>query len=164
VSRQAGPLFLCLWGLVLLGSACEHAITLRGQVEVAVEVQRQFSREAPGILVLGGGFGKGTISAQLLAVLCDAGDQPLVVPFHQEQFGCAAEGSVWFRLSRLAAADRDRLSCGTKQQDFDALVNGGRVTVPDSASQVVASTTVAIFPGKGGRCGSGEESIQAALR
>jgi len=149
--------------LALIGSACEHGITLRGQVSVAPELQRQFSRDAPGILVFGGGFGKGTISAQLLAVLCDPTDQPLIVPLHHEQYGCAAEGTAWFRITRLAPADRAGLPCGVRQQEFDALINNGRIKVPDSVNEVVASTTVTIFQGEGGSCSNGDETVAATL-
>jgi hypothetical protein len=148
------------------GGGCEHGITLRGQVSVPVEVQQQFSKDAPGILVMGGGFGGGTISAQLLAVLCEPQPQELSVPFSQSQNGCAAEGTAWFKLTRLAPADRAGLSCGIRQENFDALINTHRITVPDSfdKDKVVADASVTIFKGQGGSCSNGDETVAATLK
>ena len=78
------------------------------------------------------GFGGGTLGAQLLAVLCDPQPQVLEVPFSQSQNGCAAEGTAWFKLTKLAPADRASLSCGIRQENLDALINAHRITVPDS--------------------------------
>jgi hypothetical protein len=151
--------------IAVLGGACEHGITLRGQVTVPVEVQQQFSKDAPGIVVMGGGFGGGTLTAQLLAVLCDPQPTALIIPFSQSQHGCAAEGTAWFTLTRLAPADRATLTCGIQQENFNALVNGGRVTVPDSFDRVkaVAEATVTVFKGEGGSCHDGDESVSTTL-
>jgi hypothetical protein len=151
--------------IALSTAACEHGITLRGQIAVPVEVQQQFSKEAPGIVVMGGGFGGGTISAQLLGVLCEPQATPLVIPFAQSQNGCAAEGTAWFKLTRLAAADRADLACGVRQENFAALVNAGRVTVPDSfdKDKAVAEASTVIFKGEDGACHDGDEQISLTL-
>jgi hypothetical protein len=151
--------------IAVLGVACEHGIVLRGQVNVPLEVQRAFSKESPGIVVMGGGFGGGTISAQLLAVLCEPTAAPLAIPFLQEQMGCAAEGTAWFKVTRLADRDRQSLACGIRQENFDALINGRRITVPDSfdKNKVVADAAVTIFRGKGGSCRNGDETISATV-
>jgi hypothetical protein len=159
------PVGLALgFALALLAGACEHGIILRGQVQVDAELQRRFSKDAPGILVVGGGFGKGTLDAQLLAVLCDPGDQPLTAPFHIEQLGCARPGTAWFRLTRLHPADRAQLTCGVQQQGFDLLINTGRVTVPDSIADVVATTNVPIFADKDGACENADQTITATMK
>jgi hypothetical protein len=148
--------------LALAAGACEHVVTLRGQAVVPVDLQRQFTRDAPGLLLFGGGAGQVSLGADLVAVLCEPGDQPLSVPFQNESFDCAHEGTVWFRLTRMVPAEKEAVSCGIKQQNFDALVNNGRLTRA-SSENVVASASATVFAGKGGACRSGEETIHVTL-
>lgn len=147
-------------------AGCEHGISLRGQVQIPGDVQAQFSKDAPGLVVFGGGFGNGTLSAQLLAVLCDPTPQPLAIPVALEQRGCAAEGTAWFKVTKLAPGDRAGLTCGVHQEDFDALVNSHRISVPASFDKdhVVAQTTVTIFKGGSGVCRNGVDTIDATVK
>jgi hypothetical protein len=148
--------------LALAGAGCEHVVTLRGQAVVPVDLQRQFTRDAPGLLLFGGGAGQVSLGADLVAVLCEPSDQPLAVPFRKESFDCAHEGTVWFRLTRMLPAEKDAVPCGIKQQNFDALVNNGRLTRA-SSENVVASASATVFAGKSGSCRSGEEALEVTL-
>lgn len=163
--RRRGFLVLLTAAAVAGCAGCEHGITVRGRVNIPLEVQRQFSREAPGIVVMDGGSPGATVYTELLAVLCDVGSDVLAVPFFQDNYGCAKEGTLSFWVTRLAPVDRASLTCGIGQQNFSSLIGHGKITIPDSfhPDETVASAKVTIFKGKGGVCRDGEENVDATV-
>ena len=167
IRRRGGLLVLLTATAAVLGCAgCEHGIILRGKVNIPLEVQRQFSKDGPGIVVIGGGSPGASVYQELLYVLCDPGSDVLSVPFYQDHYGCAKEGTMSFWVTRLAPVDRASLACGTGgQQNFAYLVGNGKITVPDSfdTGKTVASAKVTIFKGKGGMCRDGEETVEATV-
>jgi hypothetical protein len=166
VSLRGRAVIALMTAAVLVAAGCEHGITVSGKVRIPLEVQREFSKDAPGIVVMGGGSSGSNVTAQLLAVLCDPASAELAVPFYQDQYGCASEGTLWFWVTRVAPMDRASLTCGVHQEDFGAVIGHGKVTVPDSfdKDKTVAAANVTIFKGKGkAPCRSGEENIDVAV-
>jgi hypothetical protein len=163
-----GRAVVALMTAAVLGAAgCEHGITIRGTVRIPLEVQREFSKDAPGIVVMGEGTTGVNINDQLLAVLCDPAATELAIPFFQDQHGCAYEGTVWFWITRLAPVDRKSLACGVHQEDFGAVLGHDKVTAPDSfdINKTVASASVTIFAGQDrAPCRSGEENIDVTVK
>jgi hypothetical protein len=121
-------------------SACDPIVVLRGSVTVPPALQRGFSSEHRGRLVVvarheGGGF------PQLSwATLCEPSDTALVVPFHFQKVGCAQETRVEARLERVPESDPSELpACGS---------NGQSVRTREDA--LVASVAKTVLAGKTG--------------
>jgi hypothetical protein len=166
IQRQTWVWALLTAAAVMGCAGCEHGITVRGRVNIPLEVQRQFSKDAPGIVVMVGGSSGADVHAELLAVLCDPGSDVLAVPFEQSHYGCVVEGPLNFWVTRLAPVDRNSVACGTNEQSFDYLINTGKITIPDSfdKDKAVASAKVTIFKGQSrGVCRSGEDMVEATV-
>jgi hypothetical protein len=161
VSRTAAGAFALAAGLA--GAGCEYEVTLRAQALVPVELQREFSTEAPGLLVLFGKAGTAPLGIHQLAVLCEPGDQPLEAGFFHQTHSCAEEGQVQFHLTRVAPAERGAVVCGVGQQPFGWPGGAGPPTQA-SLNEVVGRAVATVFAGQGGRgCRDGEEMVRVTL-
>lgn len=148
--------------LLVMITGCEHGFRLRGQATVPGEVQRMFSPEAPGLLVMGGGQGGATVSPELLAVLCAPASAEMPVPLAYDRLGCATEGTLWFKVIPLGSVAA-RPACGIRQENYWAMFNRNQVPRLDE-QPVLAQASVTIFKGRtGGWCRNGEETLKVVL-
>lgn len=139
--RATSGKFLLVAALVLAGlAACDPIFALHGTVTVSPSLQREFSAEHRGRLVVvarhqGGGFPHAS-----WATLCEPSDAPLVVPFEFQKVGCAQETVVEARLERVLEKEPAQIpACGTK---------GQMVIIRDEA--LVASAHETVLAGKTG--------------
>lgn len=108
-------------------SACDPIFVVKGSVTVPPALQRSFSREQPGRLVVVANHAGGGFPHLSWATLCEPSDAPLVVPFTLQKVGCLQETVVQARLERIVAASPAELpACGSQGQAVrisdDALV------------------------------------------
>ena len=148
------PGWFLAFAAAVLGVACEHGITLRGTVTIPTDLQQQFSRARPGVILLEVSIPKSSVPGYRLAVLCEPTASPLVAPFVHASFGCAKEGVVRARLVPSSAAEAP--ACGVQQALWTS----------EAAEPVVAAGEHTVFRGQTGSfgCSSGEDSIEIVLQ
>lgn len=147
------PGWFLAFAAAVLGVACEHGIALRGAAIIPTDLQQQFSRARPGVILLEVSIPKTSVADYRLAVLCEPMASPLVAPFVLDGFGCAKEGVVRARLVLSSAAEAP--ACGVQQALWTS----------EAREPVVAGGEHTVFRGQTGSsgCSSGEESFDIVL-
>lgn len=132
-----------LISLLLLGPcACEESIRLEGTVVVPPDVQKKFTANQPGAVIVTGEIPGSSLPLRAVWVLCGPTDTAIEAPFDIDKFGCANEGTL---RATVRPVTPDFGACGT----HDGKITGtlGETILADGSAQV--------FKGKHG-CGSGE--------
>jgi hypothetical protein len=97
---------------VLTLAACEHGIDLTGQVSVPASVQRMFSADRPGELIVRVKAPEKTFAWTALdELLCAPGDADKAFPIRQFWFGCAVPEVVMVSAV-VVPRDNGDLACG----------------------------------------------------
>jgi hypothetical protein len=127
--RGAGKAALLAIIMVASGavSACDPIFILKGSVTIPPTLQRSFSPEQRGRLVVVARHAGGGFPHFSWTTLCEPSDGPLVVPFTFQKVGCLQETVVQARLERIVDASPAELpACGSQGQivriSDDALV------------------------------------------
>jgi hypothetical protein len=132
--------------------ACDPMFALHGSVTVSPTLQREFSAEHRGRLVLVARHQGGSFAYLSWATLCEPTETPLVVPFELRKVGCGIETRVEARLERVLEADPAVIpACES---------NGQSVLLHDDA--LVASATKTVLPGKAG-CDDADVTVNLEL-
>lgn len=134
-------------------SACDPIFVLKGTVTIPPALQRSFTSEQRGRLVVVARHAGGGFPHVSWATLCAPSDAPLVVPFTFQKVGCVQETVVQARLERVSAANPGELpACGSQGQVVrirdDALVASVARTVSPAASGCESGSLEAelVFP------------------
>jgi len=140
------------WCLLLVLSACEASITIKGTVTVPTDIQHQFSWQKPGRLFFYENLPYNRAELYLLGVLCEPAEKDLVIPIEMKHIGCSASGSVesWVEY---VEPDSSPVECGTITPTQTNTIPGTRVA---EAQQVV-------FP-ENTSCSGGEADIDLQLQ
>lgn len=152
-ARATSRLVLLVAAFVLSGvAACDPIFALRGTVTVAPALQREFSTEHRGRVVVTARHQGGGFAYLSWATLCEPTDTPLVVPFALQKTGCAYETRVQARLERVLETDPSKIpACGSK---------GQAVVTHDDA--LVAAADKTVLPGKTG-CDDADVAVDLEL-
>jgi len=143
--------FISACFLFLSTTACEQAVSIQGQVQVPLEVQRLFSRERPGRVVAWWEHGGGP---QHLITLCGEDTANLSTPFQITSFGCVWESVVVAMADLVPAASVATVTCG----GVDSTTGGALRT------DALAEAEAIVFAGKkSGSCRSGETTVSLTL-
>ncbi|MBX3156511.1 MAG: hypothetical protein KF773_10965 [Deltaproteobacteria bacterium] len=140
--------------LLLALTGCTTGVTIRGTVEVPVEIQELFAIARPGVVHVAAEIPETGLVAARLAVLCDATEAPLAIELDLDTFGCAKESTL---LAWAAAVPNGaELACGIDQQ------------VDDTAAPplgTIATASVVIFEGNTAEdgCEVGEATVDLVL-
>ena len=133
-------------------SACDPIFVIQGTVTVPPQLQRSFSTEQRGRLVIVARHDGGGFAHLSWATLCEPSDEPLVVPFTLQKTGCAQETVVQARLERVVSSRPGELpACGP---------SGRAVMISDAA--LVAATEKTLLVGTSD-CDSANVTVNLAF-
>lgn len=148
--------FLLLAALVPLVAACEHGVDVKGTVRVPVEVQEEFSAEAPGevfvqVILPGGDF-----VMRRVGILCAPGTAERSFEVDLFDFACVRPGDATVIAWAAPVVPTRRLACDENPQSSSAGSRDDAIAIGETAVAVEHIDSI-------GKCDDGRVTLDLAL-